>query len=280
MKRPRQLITYIEYGVAEAQHKTLINWINMSRIAQIFRYPVKGLSPEPMSKVELKPGGCIPLDRAFALAHGSTKFDPMEPKFLPKTKFLMLAQNERLASLRSRYLEKSQELVIERNGHQVARGRLDQPIGRQMIEQFFAGYLGDEVRGSPKLLRAPRHTFSDVPRHCLSLINISSLRELERVLKEPIDPLRFRANLYFDTGTPWKEFDWCDKEFKIGGATVKGLIRTQRCAATNVNLETARRDVNIPLQLKQAFGHVDMGIYVSVINGGTIRQGDNLTLPE
>ena len=61
---------------------------------------------------------------------------------------------------------------------------------------------------------------------------------------------------------------------------MKGLVRTQRCAATNVNLETARRDVNIPLQLKQAFGHVDMGIYVSVINGGTIRQGDNLTLPE
>ncbi|SVC61958.1 uncharacterized protein METZ01_LOCUS314812, partial [marine metagenome] len=220
--------THIEYGVAEAQHKTLFNWINMSRIAQIFRYPVKGLSPEPMSKVELKPGGCIPLDRAFALAHGSTEFNPMEPRFLPKTKFLMLAQNERLASLRSRYLEKSQELVIERDGQQVARGRLDQPIGRQMIEQFFAGYLGDEVRGSPKLLRAPRHTFSDMPRHCLSLINISSLRELERVVKAPIDPLRFRANLYFDTGTPWKEFDWCDKEFKIGCATVKGLVRTQR----------------------------------------------------
>ncbi|MFP6728405.1 MAG: MOSC domain-containing protein [Alphaproteobacteria bacterium] len=280
MKRPRQLITYIEYGVAEAQHKTLFNWINMSRIAQIFRYPVKGLSPEPMPKVELKPGGCIPMDRAFALAHGSTEFDPIKPKFLPKTKFLMLAQNERLASLRSRYLENSQELVIERDGQQVARGRLDQPVGRQMIEQFFAGYLGDEVRGSPKLLRAPRHTFSDMPRHCLSLINISSLRELERVVKAPIDPLRFRANLYFDTGTPWKEFDWCDKEFKIGCATVKGLVRTQRCAATNVSLETAHRDVNIPLQLKQAFGHVDMGIYVSVIKGGTIRQGDTLTLPK
>ena len=82
MKRPRQLITYIEYGVAKAQHKTLFNWINMSRIAQIFRYPVKGLSPEPMPKVELKPGGCIPMDRAFALAHGSTEFDPMKPVHL------------------------------------------------------------------------------------------------------------------------------------------------------------------------------------------------------
>ncbi|MFP6771509.1 MAG: MOSC domain-containing protein [Alphaproteobacteria bacterium] len=251
----------------------------MSRIAQIFRYPVKGLSPEAMTAAQLTPGRCIPLDRAFALAHGSTQFDTAKPKFLPKTKFLMLARNERLAALRSRYLDDTKELVIERDGKQVARGRLDLPVGRQMIEQFFAAFMADEVRGSPKLLRAREHTFSDVPRHCLSLVNISSLRELERVMKVPLDPLRFRANLYFDTGMPWQEFDWCGKEFQIGDVTVKGLSRIERCAATNVNLETAARDANIPLQLQRAFGHGDMGIYIDVVKGGTIRPGDTVTAP-
>lgn len=251
----------------------------MSRIAQIFRYPVKGLSPEAMTAAQLTPGRCIPLDRAFALAHGSTQFDTAKPKFLPKTKFLMLARNERLAALRSRYLDDTKELVIERDGKQVARGRLDLPVGRQMIEQFFAAFMADEVRGSPKLLRAREHTFSDVPRHCLSLVNISSLRELERVMKVPLDPLRFRANLYFDTGMPWQEFDWCGKEFQIGEVTVKGLSRIERCAATNVNLETAARDANIPLQLQRAFGHGDMGIYIDVVKGGTIRPGDTVTAP-
>ena len=123
----------------------------MARIAQIFRYPVKGLSPEAMAKAEVTPGKCIPLDRAFALAHGSTQFDTVKPKFLPKTKFLMLARNERLAALRSRYLDESQELVIEREGKQVARGRLDLPVGRQMIEQFFED-------------------------HCLNLYCVSTLR--------------------------------------------------------------------------------------------------------
>lgn len=251
----------------------------MSRIAQIFRYPVKGLSPEAMTAAQLTPGRCIPLDRAFALAHGSTQFDTAKPKFLPKTKFLMLARNERLAALRSRYLDDTKELVIERDGKQVARGRLDLPVGRQMIEQFFAAFMADEVRGSPKLLRAREHTFSDVPRHCLSLVNISSLRELERVMKVPLDPLRFRANLYFDTGMPWQEFDWCGKEIQIGEVTVKGLSRIERCAATNVNLETAARDANIPLQLQRAFGHGDMGIYIDVVKGGTIRPGDTVTAP-
>ncbi len=254
----------------------------MSRIAQIFRYPVKGLSPEPMSKAELSPGRAIPLDRAFALAHGSTQFDAVNPKFLPKSKFLMLARNERLAALRCRYHDESQELVIEREGKQVARGRLDMPVGRQMIEQFFAAYMGDEMRGSPKLLRARNHTFSDMPRHCISLINISSLRELERVMKTPLDPLRFRANLYFDTGQPWQEFDWCAEgggvDIKIGNEVmVRAFSRTQRCAATNVNLETASRDTNIPLQLQQAFGHADMGIYLEVIQGGSIKLGDAVT---
>jgi len=40
-----------------------------------------------------------------------------------------------------------------------------------------------------------------------------------------------------------------------------------------VNLETTNRDTNIPLQLQQAFGHADMGIYVDVVNGGTINLG-------
>ena len=251
----------------------------MSRIAQILRYTVKGLSPEAMTAAQLTPGRGIPLDRAFALAHGSTQFDTAKPKFLPKTKFLMLARNERLAALRSRYLDDTKELVIERDGKQVARGRLDLPVGRQMIEQFFAAFMADEVRGSPKLLRAREHTFSEVPRPCLSLVNISSLRELERVMKVPLDPLRFRANLYFDTGMPWQEFDWCGKEFQIGDVTVKGLSRIERCAATNVNLETAARDANIPLQLQRAFGHGDMGIYIDVVKGGTIRPGDTVTAP-
>ena len=252
----------------------------MSRIAQIFRYPVKGLSPEPLLKAEVLPGRCIPMDRAFALAHGSTQFDAAHPKFLAKSKFLMLARNERLAALQSRYHDETRELVIERDGKQVARGRLDLPVGRQMIEQFFAAYLANEVRGSPKLLRAEGHTFSDVPRHCLSLINISSLRELERVMKVPLDPLRFRANLYFDTGVPWQEFDWCNNEFQIGErVVVRAVSRIVRCAATNVNLETANRDVNIPLQLQQAFGHAEMGIYAEVVDGGTINLGDTINPP-
>lgn len=254
----------------------------MARIAQIYRYPVKGLSPEPLSSVAVTAGEALPLDRAFALAHGSTQFDALNPQYLPPSKFLMLKRNERLAVLRSRYNDETHTLVIERDGKQVARGLIDQPVGRKMIEQFFAAYLGDEVRGIPKLLRASGHSFSDVPQKVLSLINISSIRELERVMGRQLDPLRFRGNLYFDIGEPWQEFDWCGNEILLDGPTgqvrLRGVSRIERCAATNVDPETGERDAHIPKALQAAFGHVDMGIYAEVISDGRIATGDAIDL--
>ena len=61
-------------------------------IAQIYRYPVKGLSAEPLARVALAPGEALPHDRRFALAHGATRFDGA-PHWLPRNNFLMLARN-------------------------------------------------------------------------------------------------------------------------------------------------------------------------------------------
>ena len=40
------------------------------RIEYLYRYPVKGLTAEALEAAEVEPGGCIPWDRAFALAQG------------------------------------------------------------------------------------------------------------------------------------------------------------------------------------------------------------------
>ena len=58
---------------------------NVERIGRrgaIYRYPVKGLSGEKMDKVVLTPGECLPHDRRFAIALGSTRFDPEHPERL------------------------------------------------------------------------------------------------------------------------------------------------------------------------------------------------------
>ncbi len=253
----------------------------MIPIEAIYRYPVKSLSPEAVTRTTLRPGEGLPLDRAFALAHGSTAFDPAQPRHLSKQKFLNLMQNEKLATLTTRFDEASRELTVVRDGRQVARGQVDQPVGRRLIEQFFAAYMAGEVRGSPRLVQAPGHSFSDVPINCLSLINLASVRDLERIAGAAIDPLRFRGNIYIDADTPWVEFDWCGREITVSGAEgpvrLQGLDRIERCAAIDVDPATGARDLHLPKALQRGYGHVDMGIYVKAVTGGTVAVGDGIT---
>jgi uncharacterized protein YcbX len=47
---------------------------------------------------------------------------------------------------------------------------------------------------------------------------VGSVRELERAAGRPVNPLRFRANVYFDNVPAWDEFKWMGKELAIGSA--------------------------------------------------------------
>jgi hypothetical protein len=249
-------------------------------VAAIHRYPVKGLSFQALDRVALKAGEMLPFDRAYALALGSTVFDPARPEWMAKTNFLMLMRDEKLAALTTAFDPDTQTLTVSRGGKQVAKGRLDDPMGRAVIEQFFAAYMGEAARGQPKLVAAPGHNFSDVNRKVLSIINLASVKDLERVTGAPVDPLRFRGNLLVEGLPAWQEFQWVGKEFRIGDVPVRTIKRIQRCAATSVNPATAMRDINVVQALVRGYRHADMGIYVEVLKDGTLERGAMLTPPD
>lgn len=248
------------------------------QISRIYRYPVKGLSAEALTRVSVAPGEGLPLDRRFAIAHGATAFDAAAPAWMPKHNFLMLAKNERLAKLETGFDGATNVLTVKRGGKKVASGDLTTPTGRALIEQFFGAYLEGETRGSPKVVEAPGHMFSDTARKVVSIIGLASVADVERVARQPVDPLRFRANIYFDGGKPWQEFDWLDREIAIGDVRLKVHKRIDRCAATTVNPATAERDLQIPRLLQHGFGHIDCGVYAEILNAGEIAQGDALQL--
>jgi uncharacterized protein len=246
------------------------------RVTSLYRYPVKGLSPERLERVELAPGETLPFDRAWAIENGPGRFDPEAPRHLPKISFLMLMRDERLATLRSRFDDATMTLTIARGGKPVVSGRLDTPLGRQLIEQFIAAYMKAELRGAPKIVHAPGHSFSDMAAKCVHIVNLASVRELERAMGRKVDPLRFRANVYVDGLAPWTELQWLDREIGIGAARLRGFARTQRCEATNVDPETGARDTAIPATLLRTWGHQDFGIYATVTSGGRVSVGSEV----
>jgi uncharacterized protein YcbX len=247
-------------------------------VHSLYRYPVKGLTPEALERMELEPGGTAPFDRAYAIENGPGRFDPENPQHLPKINFLMLMRNERLATLTTRFDDDTHTLTILRHGRQVARGQLTTSLGRKMIEQFLAAYMQGELRGAPHIVSAPDHSFSDVAAKCLHIVSLSSLRELERAAAAPVDPLRFRPNVIIDGGEPWEEFKWIGRDVRIGGIAVNVFKRTERCAATNVDPETGKRDMAIASVLQRTWGHTDFGVYARVIAGGTAAIGDHVTI--
>jgi uncharacterized protein YcbX len=241
----------------------------------IFRYPVKGLSPQPMERTCLAVGQTIPVDRLYAIENGPSGFDPTAPAYFPKQRFLMLMRNERLAALRTDYDEASHTLVIHVEGREVARGDLRTPDGRVVIERFIGGYCADELRGPPKVLFGAGHSFSDVARKVVSIINLSSVAAVESAIGAPVNPLRFRGNLYIAGWPAWHEFDLIGQELNVGDdARLKVVKRIERCAATNVDPDTGIRDLTVPHSLMESFGHTDCGVYAEVIAAGNIAPGD------
>ncbi len=247
-------------------------------VTQLYRYPVKGLTAEPLQQVTLAAGEGLPFDRAYAIENGPGRFDPANPQHLPKIAFLMLMRDERLATIEARFDEANQTLSILRSGKQVARGDLRTRLGCSMIEQFFAAYMKGSLRGAPRVVSAPGHMFSDVATKCLHIVNLASVRDLERIAGRKIDPLRFRANVYVDGVEPWAELKWLDREIAIGDAKLAVFKRTQRCDATNVDPVTAARDMALPALLLRTWGHSDFGIYATVTTAGSIAIGNTVGL--
>lgn len=247
-------------------------------VASLYRYPVKGLSPEAIDAADLETDGYFPGDRLFALENGPSGFDPQAPEHQPKVKFLMLMRNGGLAGLATRYDFASGVLTVAKGGEIVARGDLRSEAGRAAIETYLTGFLGKEIRGPVRLLEAPGgFRFTDSKSGFVSLVNLSSVAEIEKAQGARIDPQRFRANIYVDGAAPWDEAKWPGRTMRVGGAILTLLKMTDRCAATGVEPGTGRRDMDLVQTLRANFDHIDCGVYARVEDGGRIARGDEIS---
>jgi uncharacterized protein len=248
-------------------------------IAALYRYPVKGLSPERLPEVTVSPGKTFPFDRLYAIENGPGSFDAEAPRHLPKVTFLCLMRNARLATLQTTFEPTAtvHSLTIARDGRTLATGDLLTATGRATIETMFAREMEGDLRGPPRVVSARGHSFSDVKEKCVHIINLASVRALEHAMGRTIDPLRFRANIVIAGLEPWAELDLVGQAVRIGagdgGATLSVFKRTVRCAATNVDPVTGARDADLPDALERLAAHRDFGVYAMVTRGGVIRVG-------
>jgi hypothetical protein len=244
------------------------------RIAALYRHPVKGFTPERLGSARLECGRFFPCDRIYAVEDGPSGFEPDAPVFIAKTHFAVLAKIAEVARARTAYDEASAVLHAEAEGLEAFSGCLNDAEGRDAFAGWLGELLGDAAAGPLKVIHAQGHRFTDHPTGYVSVINLESLRDLATRIGRPVDPLRFRANLYVDGWPAWADLDLAGRELALGSARARVMKPIVRCAAIQVNPDTAERDIDLPAALFEANGNVNCGVYVEVVASGDVCEGD------
>jgi len=246
-----------------------------AQVTRLCRHPVKGFNPEDLAQADLVAGACFPCDRLYAVEDGPSGFDPAAPGYVPKQRFTVLAKMAAVARARTAYDEDTGVLTAAAEGYPAFSGDLRAEAGQAGFAAWLGELLGEEASGPLKVIAGPgAHRFMDHPSGHVSIISLDSVRDLEQRIGRPIDPLRFRANLYVEGWPAWAENEWAGRTLKIGSATATGFKPIVRCAATAVDPVTALSDLDIPAALFEQYGHVLCGLYVQVTGGGRVAVGD------
>ena len=247
----------------------------VASIAQLYRYPVKGLSPEPLDSAQLSVGQGIPQDRRFAVTHGHSKFDPANPSWVPRGNFVVVANAPQLTALTTRFNEDTGTLTIGHDGRTISAD-LSTASGRAEAEAFLSDYLGETMPGPRRIVEAAGHMLTDAPEKFVSIISEATCRDLADRLGAPVDHRRFRGNMIVEGLKPWTEFDWLGRKLHVGDVELEVVRPIGRCAATNAHPDRGERDMNIPNALQRMFGHFDCGVYARVTAAGCINAGDKI----
>lgn len=258
---------------------TAITMLMHPTVTALYRHPVKGFTPEALNEVLLEAGRWFPNDRMWAVENGPSGFDPEAPEPISKTRFTVLARQEALARIRTRWDDTTRTLQVAMEG-QGLTVQMDDPISRSAFTAWLADVLGEAAKGPLRLIDAgPRHRFMDSHRGRVSVLNLASVRDLEARLGVPLDPLRFRANLWVEGWEPWVENDLSGVALTIGEASLVGDKPIVRCAATEVDPATGVRDIEVVGALWEQYGHRLCGLYCSIQTGGRIALGDPVSRP-
>lgn len=247
------------------------------RLAKIYRYPVKGFTPQRIEGGQLTAGAGLPFDRYCAFTCGNLPDQPAPGKWVPARTFLQLTFFPEVARFTACLDDDDNSIVITAPDGQTARATLDEPVGFAGVNALIQSRFEAGPHAIPELhVQAPGHGNWDFTDTAISIINLASVRELSEAAGADVDPLRFRGNLMLEELPAWAEFSMIGRRYRVGGAEIEVMRPARRCAATTVNPATADTRLNVPAILRKQTGHIYCGVYARVVKTGPIGENDAL----
>src|SRR5918999_3632055 len=222
----------------------------MPHVAALYRYPVKGFTPEECDTLTVLDEGRIAGDRVLGVRFADT--EAADDAWSRKTGMVALINTPGLARLCVSFDEKAFRLHIS-VGNSVLVDELLNPEGRQRIGAVLAGYVLklDETPLTDHPERLPLRVigdgysprYHDEPAGRVTLHGRGSLQALRDALGSDVSELRFRSNIAIDGLAAWEEQSWVGRKIRIGAVEFDVVKPKTRSLATHANPITGERDV-------------------------------------
>jgi len=257
----------------------------MPRVVALFRYPVKGFTPEARDSLTVLGEGRIAGDRVlgFRFADAAASDDA----WTPKQAMVALVNTPGLARLAARFDPDAMHLRLSLGGTVLADEALD-AVGRGRLCAALADYVMglpvNPLSGYPERLPlrlvgdglTPRH--QDNERGQATLHSRETLAAVAAAIGEPaLDEARFRSNIVIDGVGAWEELGWLGRRVRIGEVEFEVARHKTRCLATHANPASGERDVPVMPLLVKHFGQKQPTFAVGMVaGGGTLHVGDEV----
>jgi len=261
----------------------------MARVAALFRYPVKGFTPEACKSLTVLPEGRIAGDRVLGIRFANSGV--ADNAWSKKHEFVALVNTPGLARLYLRFNHRARRLRISLEGAVLVDAALDEK-GRRQIAAAVENYVLDldENPLSRHPERLPLRVVGDgvTPRYQdneAGQITVHGRASIAAVAAAAGDPnlseRRFRSNIAVEGMEPWEEQSWVGRKVRIGRVKFDVVRPKVRCLAVNANPETGERDSPILATLLSAFAQQQPTFAVAMVTsgaGGRIHIGDKVSI--
>jgi len=219
----------------------------MATVKEVWRYPVKSMAGERLDECMITDRG-LDGDRRWAFIDRSPHRDG---------KWFNIKQHAPLMTYKARLAGGELE-VLSPGGSAVA-------LETDLLPRFQA-----EAARPLELRELPGANFDDSQ---VLIVNLATVQAFALEAGMPIDPRRFRANLYIEGLEPEEELRWLGRIVQAGESELEVTSRCERCKVITMDPDTTEATPEL-LRLLVERHDERMGMYCRVVKPGRIGVGD------
>lgn len=260
----------------------------MPRVVALYRYPVKGFTPEACETLTVRNEGRIAGDRVLSFRFADSA--AADGDWVKKYECVVLANTPGLARLDVKFDPRALRLRLGLDGAVLVEAALDE-AGRKRLAAALADYVL-KLPENPLAAHAERlplrlvgdgvtPRYQDSAGGQATLHGRGSLAAVAVATGDArLDEARFRSNIVVGGLDPWEEQGWMGRAVAIGDVEFEVVRQKVRCLATHANPRTGERDIPVMTVLKNVFAQEQPTFAVGMVSRwpGQVRLGDNVAV--